>query len=360
MAGEKLVGANYVPPDHVAKVTGRAKYAEDFRADGMLFAKLLLSPMPHARVRSIDTSAALAMPGVRAILTADDVPDLNGGEKALTNEPFYAGEPILAVAAVDEETAADAIERIVVDLEPLPFVIDPLDSLRPGTPSARLDGNVWSAPRPPTPGAPPGPPAPASAGDREVDRRGLRRRASPASCRWASTLEEWAVRRSRRRLRRRRARARRDLRRAVHRAPPDGNAQRDGLLAERQAVPARLHAERRLHARPASRAGSGIPPSDVVLICEYTGGGFGSKGAGAVSIGDPGAAVEEGQRAGDDAHQPRGGELHRPRAHQHDRPRQGRLRQGRPHHGARSLHRPGLGRLRPDGRLPLGRPTPRR
>ncbi|HEY6507838.1 MAG TPA: hypothetical protein VIY56_07475, partial [Vicinamibacterales bacterium] len=102
MAGEKLVGANYVPPDHVAKVTGRAKYAEDFRAEGMLFAKLLLSPLPHARVRSIDASAALAMPGVKAILTAADVPDQNGGEKALTNEPFYAGEPVLAVAAVDE------------------------------------------------------------------------------------------------------------------------------------------------------------------------------------------------------------------------------------------------------------------
>ena len=58
MAG-KLVGRNYIPPDHVAKVTGRARYAEDFRADGMLFTKLLLSPMPHARVRSIDTSAAL-------------------------------------------------------------------------------------------------------------------------------------------------------------------------------------------------------------------------------------------------------------------------------------------------------------
>ena len=63
MADAKLVGANYMPPDHVAKVTGRAKYAEDFRADGMLFAKLLLSPMPHARVRSIDTSAALAHAG---------------------------------------------------------------------------------------------------------------------------------------------------------------------------------------------------------------------------------------------------------------------------------------------------------
>ena len=91
MPDGKLIGANYIPPDHVAKVTGRAKYAEDFRADGMLFAKLLLSPMPHARVRGIDTSAALAIPGVKAILTADEVPDLNGAEKALTNEPLYTG-----------------------------------------------------------------------------------------------------------------------------------------------------------------------------------------------------------------------------------------------------------------------------
>src|SRR5688572_5118997 len=143
MPDATLVGTNYVPPDHVAKVTGRAKYAEDFRADGMLFAKLLLSPMPHARVRSIDTRAAMAMPGVKAIITADDVPDQNGAEKALTNEPLYAGEPILAVAAVDELTAAEAIEAVQVDLEPLPFVVDPLESLRPGSPNARLGGNVW-------------------------------------------------------------------------------------------------------------------------------------------------------------------------------------------------------------------------
>ena len=55
----ELHGTNYIPQDLEAKFTGRARYAEDFRADGMLFAKLLLSPMPHARVRSIDTSAAL-------------------------------------------------------------------------------------------------------------------------------------------------------------------------------------------------------------------------------------------------------------------------------------------------------------
>src|SRR6266545_1842476 len=89
MPDQKLVGQNYTPPDLVAKVTGRARYAEDFRAEGMLFAKLLLSPMPHARVRSIDASAALAMPGVKAILTPDDLPELGPNiERALTKEPI--------------------------------------------------------------------------------------------------------------------------------------------------------------------------------------------------------------------------------------------------------------------------------
>jgi xanthine dehydrogenase molybdenum-binding subunit len=148
MPDPKLIGQNYTPPDLVAKVTGRAKYAEDYRADGMLFAKLLLSPMPHARVRHADLRAALAMPGVKAILTADDLPDLRGAERALTNEPLYHGEPILAVAAVDELTATEAIERIEVDLEPLPFVVDPVESLRPGSANARLDGNVWITPAP--------------------------------------------------------------------------------------------------------------------------------------------------------------------------------------------------------------------
>jgi CO/xanthine dehydrogenase Mo-binding subunit len=140
---EKLIGQDIAPPDLVAKITGAAKFAEDFRAEGMLFAKLLLSPMPHGRVRSIDTSRALAMPGVIDILTADDLPAAEPpGERALTNEPHYVGEPILAVAAVDETTAADAIEQIEVDLEPLPFVLDPLESLRPDGPNARLGGNT--------------------------------------------------------------------------------------------------------------------------------------------------------------------------------------------------------------------------
>ena len=145
VADYKLIGKEYTTPDLVAKVTGRAKYAEDFRAEGMLFTKLLLSPMPHGRVRNLDTRAALAMPGVEAILTADDLPEVEApGEAMLTNEPLYEGEPILAVAAVTEEAAADAIEQIQIDIEPLPFALDPLESLRPGGSNARLDGNTLS------------------------------------------------------------------------------------------------------------------------------------------------------------------------------------------------------------------------
>ena len=68
-----LLGKNFTPPDVHAKVTGKAKYSEDFRVDGMVFLKVLTSPMPHARVTSIDASAALAMPGVHGVLTADEV-----------------------------------------------------------------------------------------------------------------------------------------------------------------------------------------------------------------------------------------------------------------------------------------------
>ena len=136
----------------------------------MLFAKLLLSPMPHARVRGIDTSARSRCPASRRSSPPTTCPDLGTAAEtsALTNEPLYAGEPILAVAAVDEATAAEAIEAIDVDLEPLPFVVDPLDSLRPAGPNARLEGNVWAAPRPPTPGGQP--PAPPALADAEVDR----------------------------------------------------------------------------------------------------------------------------------------------------------------------------------------------
>src|SRR5260370_9815776 len=126
----KLIGKDFTPHDVVAKVTGRAKYAEDFRADGMVFCKLLSSPMPHAKIRSIDAAEALKMPGVLGILTAEDVPQFPPPQPPILakDEVFYVGEPILALAAADETTAAEAIEKFNIDLHQCPPVLDPLDN----------------------------------------------------------------------------------------------------------------------------------------------------------------------------------------------------------------------------------------
>ena len=83
-----LVGHNYTTPDLVAKVTGKAKYAEDYRVEGMLFAKLLVSPMPHARVSRLDTRAAEAIPGVKAVERALAVRDI--GDEPLDAAPLVA------------------------------------------------------------------------------------------------------------------------------------------------------------------------------------------------------------------------------------------------------------------------------
>lgn len=284
MPESSLIGRDYILPDLVAKVTGRAKYAEDYRAEGMLFCKLLLSPMPHGRVRRLDLRAARAMPGVRAILTADDLPDTGPGERPLTNEPLYEGEPILAVAAVDEQTATDAIERIEVDLEPLPFVIDPLDSLRPGGPNARADGNVWvpppSGPRPE--GAPPPRPSIATLKWTERDFAEEREGRLPMG----EVPEQWEYG---------------DLEAGFREAALVLDetfvvqSTSHQTLETRSAMAYWRNGKLYLHGSTQSVVRTveplarwvGIDPSQVVLISEYTGGGFGSKGAGAVSMAIP-------------------------------------------------------------------------
>ncbi len=142
----KLLGQDFTPPDVVAKVTGRAKYAEDIRADGMVFCRILSSPMPHARVRSIDVSEALKMPGVLGVLLPSEVKNApKPGAVILTDEPGYIGAPIMALAAETETQVHDALEKVKIDYEPLPFTLDPLASLRPGGPDARIDGNAVGA-----------------------------------------------------------------------------------------------------------------------------------------------------------------------------------------------------------------------
>jgi CO/xanthine dehydrogenase Mo-binding subunit len=278
MADTKYIGQNYTPPDLVAKVTGRARYAEDFRAEGMLFTKLLLSPMPHCRVRKIDASAALAMPGVKAILTADDLPDLGPNiERALTNEPFYAGEPILAVAAVSELIAAEAVETIDVDLETLPFVIDPLGSLRPDGPAARTTGNVWGAPMPGGQGPNAASPLKTLKWTREQFAE-----ADEGRLPMGEPTEQWSYG---------------DLEAGfkdaalvldetmVVQSTGHHPMETRSAMAYWQNGKLYIHCSTQSVAQtlPAVARWCGIMPEQVVLISEYTGGGFGSKGGGAVS-----------------------------------------------------------------------------
>jgi len=138
------IGRDFVPPDVPGKVTGEIKYAEDYKREGMVFARLLTSPLPSGRVVNIDASAALRMDGVVGILTADDLaPIAPPGNPSLASEYVtYVGQPILAVAATSEEIAESAIDAIRIDFERRDFVVDPLESLKPGGSNAYPEGNV--------------------------------------------------------------------------------------------------------------------------------------------------------------------------------------------------------------------------
>lgn len=141
------IGDNFETPDSTAKVTGRAKYADDVMLDNMLHAKTVKSPYAHAYVESIDTSEAEAMSGVEAVITWKDLP--GGGQTGyasmqppLDREPRCYGTPVAAVAAVDEYTAASAVEAIDVNYRVLDHVIDPVETLKPDGPNPRMDGNA--------------------------------------------------------------------------------------------------------------------------------------------------------------------------------------------------------------------------
>ncbi len=138
------IGFDFVPPDVPGKVTGEIKYAEDYRREGMVFARLLTSPLPSGRVVNIDATAALRMDGVVGILTADDLAPVSPpGNPSLASEYVtYVGQPILAVAATSEEIAESAIDAIRVDFERRDFAVDPLESLTPGGSNAYPEGNV--------------------------------------------------------------------------------------------------------------------------------------------------------------------------------------------------------------------------
>jgi len=134
----RVVGRPYAKVDGAAKVTGQTRFADDVMLPRMLHCKLLRSKIAHAKIRSIDVSKALAAPGVVAIATGKDLPTPFGilpvsqDEHALcTDRVRFVGDPVAAVAAVDEDAAFDALDLIAVDYEPLPPVGSIDDGLAP-------------------------------------------------------------------------------------------------------------------------------------------------------------------------------------------------------------------------------------
>ena len=158
----KTVGRATRRIDAVERVTGKATYTRDVRLPGMLYARVLRSPHPHARVRRIDTSRAAALPGVKAVITHDTAPvwwgagSIAGGaqynddikkittqRRYIFNNPVrFVGDAVAAVAAIDRHVAEEALDLIAVDYEVLPFVIDPEEALQADAPKVWPEGNL--------------------------------------------------------------------------------------------------------------------------------------------------------------------------------------------------------------------------
>ena len=146
----KVVGTRPIRPDGADKVTGRAIYGADVKLPGLLHGRVLRSPHPHARIKKIDSSAAEKMPGVRAVVTAKDIPTASDVEKDLgegaVNVKFladnlladekvlYKGHAVAAVAATSAHVAEEAIKAIKVEYEVLPHVLDSQEAIKAGAP----------------------------------------------------------------------------------------------------------------------------------------------------------------------------------------------------------------------------------
>jgi CO/xanthine dehydrogenase Mo-binding subunit len=160
----KWIGTRPDRPDGADKVTGRARFGADFNLPGQLVGKVLRSPHAHAVIRSIDTSKAEALPGVKAVVTAKDFPEqanliVPTGEMQVNlrditrnimarEKALYEGHPVAAVAAISEAVAKQALALIKVDYKVLPHVIDVADAMKPGAPILH-DGMMTEGANPP-------------------------------------------------------------------------------------------------------------------------------------------------------------------------------------------------------------------
>jgi CO/xanthine dehydrogenase Mo-binding subunit len=145
----KWIGKRTIRPDGADKVTGRAAYGADFSQPGMLFGKVLRSPHPHARIKSINLDKAAALPGVKAVMCGRDLVDFPFEKPVILgiqdlrwisrnvmarDKVLYAGHAVAAVAATSAKVAAAALKLIEIDYEVLPWVIDVDEAIKPGAP----------------------------------------------------------------------------------------------------------------------------------------------------------------------------------------------------------------------------------
>jgi CO/xanthine dehydrogenase Mo-binding subunit len=155
-SGLKVVGTRPIRPDGVEKVTGRANFGADRALPGMLYGKIKRSPHAHARIIRINAEKALALPGVRAVATSVDFPEIRPEEAFVGEGPMnfrdlsrnvmargkalYEGHAVAAVAAVSPAIAAEALDLIEVEYEVLPHVIDVEEAMAPHAPLLHDDG----------------------------------------------------------------------------------------------------------------------------------------------------------------------------------------------------------------------------
>ena len=146
----KVIGTRVERVDAFERLVGEARFTSDIFLPGMLYAKILRSPHAHARVKRIDASAALGLAGVKAVMTPRDAPDhaIHGRETpptvvmpVLATTARYAGDEILAVAAMDEETAEQALDLIKIEYEVLPFVLDAEEAMKQDAVRIYPEGN---------------------------------------------------------------------------------------------------------------------------------------------------------------------------------------------------------------------------
>ena len=146
----RWIGQRTIRPDGVDKVTGRAAFAADTTMPGMIWGKVLRSPHAHARIKSIDTSKAEALPGVKAVVTSRDIVEFPLDKSVMLGiqdmrwmcrnvmareKALFPGHPVAAVAAISEAIAAHACTLIEVDYEVLPWSIEIDDALKPDAPN---------------------------------------------------------------------------------------------------------------------------------------------------------------------------------------------------------------------------------